>query len=234
LWNTDWQNYDIVMLSCEGAEIPAPKDGHRVALRDYLNEGGRVFATHYHYNWFQGDAPNDLQSVAQFTSNQNSFDGLVDIDQSFPKGMALAEWMDFVSGMSPLGQFQVNEGRRHTLNVDQALARIWVRYQGTTEYFSFNTPIGAPEEEQCGKMIHTDIHVSAGAGNPSGPFPSTCSNAPLTEQEKALIFMFFDLAACITPDDQPPCPPGQPSCGGANDPACNGTCVDGCCQPVVE
>ena len=67
LWSTDWVNYDIVMLSCEGDEYPSAKTGHRTALRDYINAGGRVFATHYHYNWFQGDAPADLQSIATFT-----------------------------------------------------------------------------------------------------------------------------------------------------------------------
>ena len=112
LWNTDWTNYDMVLLSCEGDELPGPKNGHRVALRDYLDAGGRVFATHYHYNWFQGDAPADLQSVATFTSNANGFEGPVDIDQTFPKGVALAEWMAFVDGSSPLGQFHVVDGRR--------------------------------------------------------------------------------------------------------------------------
>jgi hypothetical protein len=231
LWNTDWTNYDMVLLSCEGDELPGPKDGHRAALRDYLDAGGRVFATHYHYNWFQGDAPADLQSVATFTSNANGFEGPVDIDQSFPKGVALAEWMAFVDGSSPFGQFHVVDGRRHTVSVDESLARIWVRYQGTTEYFSFNAPIAAPEDQQCGKMVNTDIHVSVGAGDPTGDFPSTCSNSPLTEQEKALIYLLFDLSACVTPGDDP-CPPGQASCGEVGDPSCSGTCVEGCCEPV--
>jgi hypothetical protein len=232
LWNDGWSDYDMVLMSCEGDEYPSPKNGHRVALRDYIDVGGRAFATHYHYNWFQGDAPADLQSVATFTSDFSTFDNLVDIDQTFPKGVALAEWMDFVDGSSPFGQFMVEDGRRHTLSVDTNLARIWVRYENTTEYFSFNAPIGAPAEQQCGRMVHTDIHVSTGAGDPNDDFPGACSNASLTEQEKALIFMFFDLSACLIPDDEPPCPPGQASCGGQGDAPCAGTCVNGCCQPV--
>jgi hypothetical protein len=232
LWSTEWSQYDIVMLSCEGDEYPDAKTGHRVALRDYINLGGRVFATHYHYNWFQGDAPADLASVATFTSTQNNFNGLVDIDQTFPKGLALAQWMDFVDGSSPFGQFNVLEGRQHTQSVDTNLARIWVRYLGNTEYFSFNAPIGAPEDDQCGRMVFSDIHVSAGAGDADGDFPGACNNGPLTEQEKALIFMFFDLSACLIPDDHPQCPPGEAYCGGASDPPCAGTCVNGCCQAV--
>lgn len=233
LWNTDWGNYDIVMLSCEGSENPGPKNGHRAALRDYINTGGRVFATHYHYNWFQGDAPADLQSVATFTSTQNGFNGSVDIDTTFPKGSALADWLLFVDGASPLAQFNVVDGRRHTTAVSAA-ARIWVRRMVDTLYFSFNAPINVPEDQQCGRMVFSDIHVSAGAGNASGNFPSTCNNNPLTEQEKVLIFMLFDLSACLIPDDDPPCPPGQTSCGDANDPVCNGTCNNGCCEAIPE
>jgi hypothetical protein len=234
LWSNGWQNYDIVMMSCEGSENPTEKNGHRVALRDYIDQGGRVFATHYHYNWFQGDAPGDLSSVASFTSAFNTFDALVDIDTSFPKGMALADWLAFVDGSSPFGQFFVNEGRQHTLSVNQMLARIWVTWTGKTEYFSFNAPIGAPEDQQCGRMVFSDIHVSSGAGDPSGDFPSACSNTPLTEQEKVLLFMLFDLSACIIPDDDPPCPPGQTNCGDPDDPPCGGTCVMGCCQEVPQ
>jgi len=229
LWVDGWDDYDIVMLSCEGGEQPGPKNGKRAALRDYIDAGGRVFATHYHYNWFQGDAPADLQSVASFSSTQNAFEDLVDIDQTFPKGLALAEWLDFVDGQSPFGQFDVQDGRRHAQTVDTSLAQIWVRYMLDTIYFSFNAPIGAMPEMQCGRMVFSDIHVSAGAGDPSDAFPGACSNNPLTEQEKVLIFMLFDLSSCIIPDDDPPCPPGQTNCGDPDDPACAGQCVDGCC-----
>lgn len=234
LWTDGWENYDIVMLSCEGSENPSAKNGKRAGLRDYIDLGGRVFATHYHYDWFQDDAPPDLQSVATFSSNSNNFDDEADIDQTFPKGLALAEWLFFVDGSSPLGQFFVQDGRRHNTFVDTNLARIWVRYMSTAIYFSFNAPIGAPEDMQCGRMVFSDIHVSAGAGDPNGNFPSTCAGGPLTEQEKVLIFMLFDLSACLVPDDDPPCPPGQANCGEPDDPVCAGTCVNGCCQEIPE
>lgn len=234
LWNGGFQDYDMVMLSCEGGEQPEPKDGKRQGLRDYIDLGGRVFATHYHYNWFQGDAPDDMKSVATFTGTQNAFNGLVDIDTSFPKGVALADWMDFVDGSSPHGQFNVVDGRRHTQTLDDTLAQTWVTRDDDTVYFSFNAPIGAPAEDQCGRMVFSDIHVSVGAGDASGDFPSACNDNPLTEQEKALLFMLFDLSACLIPDDDPPCPPTETPCGDPTDPPCNGACNDGCCEPIPE
>jgi hypothetical protein len=43
--------YDITLLSCEGAET---YKANPPALEQYLNQGGRVFASHYHYAWFAG------------------------------------------------------------------------------------------------------------------------------------------------------------------------------------
>jgi hypothetical protein len=43
--------FDITLLSCEGGET---YNANPQALEDYLNAGGRAFASHYHYSWFSG------------------------------------------------------------------------------------------------------------------------------------------------------------------------------------
>jgi hypothetical protein len=43
--------YDILLLSCEGGET---YNANPPVLEQYLNAGGRVFASHFHYAWFSG------------------------------------------------------------------------------------------------------------------------------------------------------------------------------------
>ena len=64
LWNTDasMEAYDLVLLSCEGSETSFLNDAGRTVLSDYTNDGGRVFASHYHYSWFTPTGPFSMVS----------------------------------------------------------------------------------------------------------------------------------------------------------------------------
>jgi hypothetical protein len=61
----------------------------------------------------------------------------------------------------------------------------WLYYSSprSSQYLSFNTPVGTPEANQCGKVVFTDIHIqksiSVGGvttggddSDPDKPFPS--------------------------------------------------------------
>ncbi|HEY8379757.1 MAG TPA: hypothetical protein VIK91_24875, partial [Nannocystis sp.] len=131
------------------------------------------------------------------------------IDTSFPKGQALADWMVHVGGSLVPGEMQIKEAQHTIEAVNPATSTRWVYTEApvtpTVQYYTFNTPVGAPDEEQCGRVVDSDIHVSSGdvIGQ---PFPQGCQTQTLSPQEKALVFMLFELSACLIPDDMDPIP----------------------------
>ena len=74
VWNSksNLEAYDIVLLACEGDTFDPAESTNtntnkttssKAALHDWLDEGGKVFATHFHYTWFK-NGPADFQGVA--------------------------------------------------------------------------------------------------------------------------------------------------------------------------
>jgi hypothetical protein len=228
-WNdpANLDKYDIVVLSCEGNWFPADKSpAARQGMVDYANKGGRIFASHWHGVWVQfGPAP--WSTVASFVPAYPSGmmnqltdlpDGfMTDIDTSFPKGAAMADWLVNVQASTTRGKLALSQGKHSVLAVDPMVAQPWIQssaipidFKNTTatgvQYFTFNAPVGTPAANQCGRTVITDIHVSAGDME-GPPFPTGCVTTELSPQEKALEFMLFDLSSCLQPDKEVPKPP---------------------------
>ena len=144
------------------------------------------------------------------------------VNQTFPKGMALAQWLNgpVVNASPTLGQLAVS-GSEHSVNTVNAAhdaSGCTTRRRARPQYLSFNTPVGTPEAMQCGKVVFTDIHIqksiSVGGvttggddSDPSKPFPSGCKTNMMSPQAKALEFLFFDLTSCVEPPTTMPQPP---------------------------
>ena len=217
LWNdaAALKRYDMVILSCEGAEHNETKPPAAMEnLRSYLDSGGRVFASHFHYTWFE-NGPAPLRSTASWVNNGNAPDQVVDIDTSFAKGEAFADWLVEVGASSTRAKVPMTELRRNVTAVPGAGApadtsRRWISAPNAgaadTKFYSFNTPVGAPPAQQCGRGVYTDIHVSSGDDS-TGTFPANCKTSGFTAQEKALLFLLFDLASCVQDDNEIPAPP---------------------------
>jgi hypothetical protein len=210
--------YDIVLLSCEGQQgsFNDPNGNPtftksmmaRQNLLDFANMGGRVFASHWHVYWFErGPAP--FPTIATFNHGNmlpNPFTAT--IDTSFPTGAALSMWMVNVMGSpAPGGTVVLNQMANMTTVAAATGGTTSQRWlygangrQNTVQFLSATTPIPGGS---CGRVVMSDLHVSAGGGMmsdmPAVDFPSGCVTTDLSPQEKVLEFMLFDIANCIEP-----------------------------------
>lgn len=223
--------YDIVLMSCHGSQ----SDGRLVTaqnkqdLQAYLNGGGRAFLEHYHHSWLRGGNESDeIEDARKYPAtpfppvatwvppDDPGYDGghagseaPYSIDTSFPKGRDFADWLEFV-GASPDGHGTIKLfDVKHPAMTTLPPAQQWISDATGVPYFSFNTPLDAIPEAQCGRLVHTGIHVGVEAltGDEEAPFPSGCQSQPLTAQEQALEFLLFDLSSCVTTTDEEPQPP---------------------------
>jgi hypothetical protein len=220
LWGSvdNLMKYDMVILACEGSPYPETKPvSARQALVDYAAAGGRVFASHWHNIWLQTEIGRFAETAVWSNTPRTFVDPITAlVDTTFPKGEALSDWLYNVQASTVPGELEIS-GAKHTVTeVESELATRWIYYEEPEQaepigvkYLTFNTPVGEAEENLCGRVVFTDIHVSASELT-GPPFPEGCGDesSELTPQEKALLFMLFDLSACITPDDEkPPVPP---------------------------
>jgi hypothetical protein len=212
LWNSldALKKYDIVLMACEGGtDIGNKSTQARQNVADYAGLGGRLFLSHWHNVWID-QGPQPWPTTATFVSDPdlpNPSTGK--IDTSFPKGQALADWMINVGGSQVAGEMTIAEGQ-HTINaVNPDTSTRWVYTEApvpsTVQYYTFNAPVGVPAEQQCGRVVDSDIHVSSG-DTVGAAFPTGCKTNSLSPQEKALVFMLFELSACLIPDDMDPIP----------------------------
>jgi hypothetical protein len=229
LWDkdSDIDQYDMVILSCEGNEAYMQ---NQQVLFDYAKVGGRVFASHFHYSWFNTGPFSTAANLATWTTGSNSIGsgnnnfvgGIVQTTlpngNAFPKGVAMKAWLGNVHALgangAPAGELPV-VGARHNANVTAAntVSTSWIipdpaagQSAGSTLYFSFNTPLGTTTEGTCGRIVYSDLHVGGGSMDQGGVVPDECAAADLSPQEKALEFMLYDLSACVVPDNKPPPP----------------------------
>jgi hypothetical protein len=192
LWDTDMDmnRYDVVMLSCEGNETSFLNDAARQVLLDYTSMGGRVFASHYHYAWFNSGpftmipgapplatwspegTPGKAQTVGPGNDTGPDLSEIVTTlpnGMPFPEGVSLHQWLGNAGAL--MNDKLPIQYARHNADLGAAnkASQAWITLDpGTTapnaaEYFSFDTPIGSGQEA-CGRVVYSDLHVSGGKG----------------------------------------------------------------------
>ena len=246
--------YDVVLLPCEGSEYRKPDAGIQ-NLVDYTTAGGRLFVTHYSYVWTAFNPP--FNQVANWVpdpaQNHNpTAPGVpfpATVDTSFPKGVAFQDWLSNVGALSN-GMLNINDSRDDVGPVNLDAGTRWVYGPNpnnsvtpvTTQHLTWNTPVFPPPQAdgdagvQCGRVVFSDFHVTAqGLADSQGKFPSSCKAGAMSAQEKALVFMLFDVSSCVQDDHKPPsvCPGLGQTCS-TTQACCSGlTCLGQSLAPCV-
>jgi hypothetical protein len=197
------------------------------ALKSYADLGGRVFLSHWQNVWLEGSgtsavAPTEWAvgagiggPVATWNNSGTAFNSppyvtpgsnpdIID-EVNNPKGASFATWMlgPEVTGSTVRGVIPIKEGRQTSTGVGTGTERwtSWTDGAAMTypQNFQFTTPRELSSDQRCGKVVFSDMHVSSTAtSDPLTGFPGGCNlSAPLLPQEKALAFMFFDIASCV-------------------------------------
>jgi hypothetical protein len=139
-------------------------------------------------------------------------DGTYSVDTTFPKGSAMADWLLNVGASTIRASIDLVNVKNPATSVLSGVAQQWI-YDSTkgVPYLSANTPIeeAATPDRQCGRIVHTGIHVATVANDTIAPFPGGCVSSDLTAQEKAMEFLVFDLSSCVSNDTLPPAPPAS-------------------------
>ncbi len=200
LWGdiSSLQNYAVMLFSCSGGT------GDAAVLEEYVDQGGRVFMTDLQKAWLEFGTDN-FQNVATWDGEEPWSDEDGHVDTSFADGQTLYDWLGHVGALDQNGFLPLRDVVHQIGSVNEELATRWIYSDsgaGQQEhYFDFHTPVGEEEENQCGRVVYSDLHVvAAGDATPSGEFPNNCGSGDPAGQEQALLYMLFDLSGCVEPD----------------------------------
>ncbi len=197
------QKFDITMLACEGDPTLSNKPAAMNTMRDYTTVfGGRVFATHYHSQWAFRSGWGETVVKSGGSAGANPYP----INTSFPKGQAFADWLLNVGATSTPGRISLSSPSTYQGGLaSPSVGQEWIGSGSSAKYVSFNTPVGVPAAQQCGRFVISDVHAG-GDGSGGNDLPNSACGG-LNAQLAAIEFMFFDLSSCVQDESKPPEPP---------------------------
>jgi Bacterial Ig-like domain (group 3)/MBG domain/Putative Ig domain/NHL repeat len=209
---TPLNDYDMAMFPCQGKATTESTTGIQNLIA-YSSAGGRIFATHFSYDWMStdtfgiGDFAGDTFSGAVNWSAGNGLNqsapGPATINTSFTDGSTLAQWMTGVGASTTPGQVELSN-LRNNLNSVNPPTQIWSTLNSGDSItpnpdimqLTFNMPVGADLDDQFGRVLFNEYHVEDGSA--SVAFPGECgavlAPSEMSAQEKMLEYSLFDLS----------------------------------------
>ena len=173
--------YDMVIVECEGYP-QGESTSDLAALRTYAESGGRLFASDYAYTWLYQNG-NFSQAAAWHVDQDGngSTAAPVNIDLvNNPKGMAFDQWLEIV-GISAPGSHTIASIFPAFHNTDGVVSptQQWLYWMGQAPmHFTYNTPVGAPSTQQCGRVVYSDWHAESNVIRPRRHLPRRVPRRP--------------------------------------------------------
>ncbi len=256
-------SYDMLVSDCEGGSWDSSfteRDAYGANVREYVNRGGRMFASHLSFSWLDGNGTQAYAAATPIATGLNaagtwdtnlyldtSGTGVISVGRprASPKIQSFAAWAANEGVAAPPGYtFTITDPRSMNTGIGASSEEFVYRQDGNgrVQQFSFNTPYAAPTAAACGRVAYSGFHVAATGGGQTpfidAIFPAHCTGS-LTAQEKVLLYMLFDLGSCVGNGPPPPvctpikCPAG--ACGVMPN-GCGGsiTCGTAPCPPKCK
>ncbi len=185
-------SYDMLVFDCQGFGFP-DHDASDARVREYVNRGGRLFASHLSYTWICDNgfgidySPADpfntgLASSATFPGCAqdtggglpNPSTGIVSVGRpgaNSSKIQGFADWL-VNEGAATLNmgryEFSIVDPRDLATAVGAASDEyVYLDDNGSisVQQYAFNTPYGAPSAEICGRVAYSGFHVAPAGGS---------------------------------------------------------------------
>jgi hypothetical protein len=227
--------YDMTVFDCEGTGHYVRAANPLSRLLGYANAGGRVFASHWSYEWLDNNGTLDMASAWNGNSGSDtSATGYISLPSGPTKrtganpvkSLLYRDWLDWQGALTGTTAGKLTHPGTPQLALtdprDNAGATVgtasdeWMYRNNSgakVQQLSFNTPYASAESQICGRVAFSAFHVASSAtgttlSTKNLNFPNECHTGALTAQEKTLAFMLFDLGTCVSAGD----PPQPPSC----------------------
>ncbi len=224
-------NYNVLLLPCQADPSNYTSLQGETNAAGFINSGGRIFATHH--SAFYIDNPNGetssqdsiVYNTALAAENWNNGDSgpysnttnvPVTINQSFPDGATLAEWLQNLGATTQQGSTTLNYVWNNQSGVDSAYNTLsWAKdtTYGDVMQLSFYAPVCSDGCSQFGQVMYNEYHVDNAQESASTVFPNECvddsgsnraKSSPMSPQELMLEYSLFNMMSFAVPTLTPP------------------------------
>ncbi|MBN1609152.1 MAG: hypothetical protein JW940_21160 [Polyangiaceae bacterium] len=199
-----------------------PTEEQQANLKAYIDKGGRLFSTHWMAYFLTKDSyPEAVDYVfgSYVDKDRNPPDFPFTIDTSTELGQSLSDWLGSptvtftvwrhlaASVNAPAIRLAYGDSTKSPVSHAAGSSSGWGGPQ--VSMFQFDTPWDSPAEEQCGRVVVSESHVSQSLdANHNTAFPSRCDMSSMTGEEKAFEFLVFSTTQCVGLVAPPPASPG--------------------------